>query len=394
LSQIASAEFQSYLVDHENDDENDWILKQKDIAGVPATIAAQQLKGRRKAAEKLPSWYQQNGIAYPPSLNLEQSSSEPTARFKESILSDLNCKSVADLTGGFGVDALWFSKTERSVDYVEPNEELLSIARHNHLALGASTISYYAQKAEDFISGSNRTYDLIFIDPSRRTNGQKVFKLADCEPNVVLLEPELFKKSALILIKTSPLLDIQQGLRELKMVRRVCVVSVGNECKELLFLLDSSFQGEPEIRCIDLHASETSTFTFRLSNEKAAESVFSEPLNYIFEPNASILKAGAFKIIGQTFQIAKLHTHTHLYTAHAVVENFPGRVFEMLEIVKPEKKLALKFNAAQANVLLRNYPLSVNELLKKTGLKEGGDLYLLGFSGKTSKHLAIARRIQ
>lgn len=394
IDAVAAAPFQEFLFAHENEDEERLVLRQKDVAGVPAGMAAQQVKGRRKAKHKLPSWYKTKGIVYPPSLNLEQCSSEDTARFKSSILEKHKSQRIVDLTGGFGVDTLAFAGSNKAVTYVEPNNGLLATVRHNHQALGATTISYVGTTAEDFLAQSASPVDAIYIDPSRRSNGQKVFRLGDCEPNVVSLQPQLFSRSRLHLVKASPLLDIQQGLRELLSVKEVYVVAVSNECKELLFLCEAGFAGEPTITCVDLSSADGNGFSFHWSEEQRSVAEQGSLARYLFEPNAAILKAGAFKLVGSRSGVAKLDQHTHLYSSDTFVDSFPGRVFEVLEKVKPDKALAKTFLQGRTNVLLRNYPSTVSDLLKKTGLTEGGELYLIGCSVGKEKLLLKARRLQ
>jgi len=241
LEELITNEVQNFISVHERSDVHELLLRHKTICNLPASIVIDQISGKRRAKEKLPTFYATNGIIYPPSINVEQSSSEATARYKVEIVKSLNLKSyrlLVDLTGGFGVDTLYFSKLFEKVTYVEPNTSLLEIARHNHQSFGQSNIKYLNVPAEDFLKG-NDSADLVYIDPSRRNQKSgKVFRFTDCEPNVRQLQDIIFSRSALIFIKASPLLDVQQGIKELKFVRKVIVVSVNNECKELLFLCE------------------------------------------------------------------------------------------------------------------------------------------------------------
>ena len=392
---------QSFIEDHYNDDPNQIILKYKSIDGLPVSIVADQLNGRKKSKDKLPSWYLKKNIVYPPSLNLEQSSSEKAAIAKVAILQrelgpNLSGKTLLDLTGGFGVDSYVFSKHFMKIDFVEPDSYLLTIAKHNHQVLGAINIDYHNTSAEAFLTTvAKSSYDVIFIDPSRRIDGdKKVFSLNQCEPNVAALQQNIWGLTRHLLVKVSPLLDIQVGLKELLFVKSVVVTSVHNECKELLFYSERNFRTEPTIEAININGEKT-TFSFVLSQERNAEVTYSDPLRYIYEPNASILKSGAFKLVGVAYNIFKLQPNTHLFTSDCLVEGFPGRIFQIESKVKPDpKSLTLYFKDGKANILVRNYPLSVNDIRKKTRLKDGGEKFLIGCSGMHEKFLLVAIKIK
>lgn len=394
---LLQPEVQQFILEHERDDETKLILKHRTIHHVPSSVIAEQISGRKKAKTKLPLYYESTGIVYPPGLNLEQSSSEETAVFKSKTLNSIlgKDKILADLTGGFGIDSFFFSTVFKKVHYIEPNASLLSFARHNHEILRTKNVEYNNTSAEDFIKSDPKNLDCVFIDPSRRNkSNQKVFKLSDCKPDIPALLSDIFQKTDCLLIKTSPLLDIQQGIKELKHVEKIWIVSVDNECKELLFLCRSGFVDEPKIIATNLH-TEQLPFEFSLSEEKESVTKFSEPLIYLYEPNASILKAGAFKFVGEKFSLFKLHVSTHLYTSHELIQNFPGRIFKIIRPVKPDPKtLKEVFPEGKANVITRNYPLSPEALKKKTKLKDGGELYLVGFSGQKEKYLVAASRIK
>ncbi len=400
LSQLLSAEVQSFIHQHENDDVKQLVLKYKFIHGIPTNIIANQLSGRKKAKEKLPTYYHAQNIIYPPGINVEQSSSEQTAEYKANIFAlygdSLKDKSIVDLTGGLGIDSFYFSKIFNTVKYLDPNAKLLEITQHNHQQLGADNIEYSNTTAEEFLAKPEHKFDFAYIDPSRRASGnQKVHSLNDCEPNIVQLQDVIFKKADCLMIKASPLFDIQQGLKELKFVQKVFVVSVANECKELLFLARKNFVAEPEILAVNIFSNNRiDTFSFQFSMERETEILFAEPLNYLYEPNASILKAGAFKTLSERFNLKKLHPSTHLYTSNNLVENFPGRIFKIEAIVKAHPKILKEyFPEGKANIITRNYPLSVEELKKKSGLKNGGDKFLIAFSGMKAKYLVVASRL-
>ncbi|SKC75520.1 THUMP-like domain-containing protein [Ohtaekwangia koreensis] len=394
LSTLLTQEAQQFIHQHANDDERELVLKYKEIHGVPSAQIADQISGRRKAKDKLPVFYTTPNIIYPPGANLEQSSSEITAIYKTEIVKEeaVALGILVDLTGGFGIDTYFLSRIFNRVEYIEPNAALLAIARHNHTQLQATNIQYHSKTSEEYIKELKHT-DLIFIDPSRRIKGQKVFKLSDCEPDVTVLYDEIFRKTDHLLIKTSPLLDIQQGLRELKTVKKVYIVSVANECKELLFLCSRSYTGEPEIEAVNILTNRTDKFSFTFAQERAVEVVYNSPMEYIYEPNASLLKAGAFKVVALRHNLFKIHPSTHLYTDSHYIQDFPGRIFKVEALIKSDRKIIQSyFPDGKANVITRNYPLSTEELKKKTGLKDGGLKFLIGFSGKNEKFLAVAER--
>jgi 16S rRNA G966 N2-methylase RsmD len=398
LSQINHPDIQNFLIEHEGEDEKQLVLKQKEIFGVPSFIIASQLSGRKKIKSKLPTWYTTKGIIYPRAINLEQCSSEATAIFKAQIIESLVAiKNVAvDLTGGFGVDTFHLSNLFKSVHYVEPNSELLEITKHNHLQLGTSNINHHCLSAEKFIEETDLEVDVVYIDPSRRDErSRKVYQFADCIPDITSLHNGIFKKSQLMLIKASPLLDIQQGLREIPQVKTVFVVSVGNECKELLFLSVRGYEGEPLIEAVDLfeNGNVRHSFSFTFTDERNARITLGEPKAYLFEPNASIMKSGAFKRISEKFGLTKLEVNTHLYTSSFLVSDFPGKTF-LIECLDPDvKQLKELLPDGKVNVISRNYPLTPDEIKKKLRLRDGGPKFLIGFSSSKKKHITLCSRI-
>ncbi len=396
--QISQPNVQEFILENENVDEKKLLLSKKEILGIPSNLIANQISGRRKAKIKLPTWYKAKGIVYHSNLAIEQSSSEATARFKTQTIADLikSRKSMVDLTGGFGVDSFFLSKNFDQVNYVEPNKELVEIVTHNYQLLRTTNIQHYAQTAEEFLKDTSSQFDLFFLDPSRRDeSNRKVFRLADCVPNITKLQPHIFERTNHLLLKASPLLDIQQGLREIAHVKKIIVVSVENDCKELLFFIDQNFSDEPVIEAVNLdqQGKVKETFSFLASDEKKSETLFSKPNAYLYEPNASILKGGAFKLISSRFSLFKLQTSTHLYTSQELIPNFPGRTFKIEKIDPTDRELKMLLPDGKANVATRNYPLSAEALKKKLKLKDGGEKFVIGFSGIDKKHITIAIKI-
>lgn len=397
IEKLLQENIQEFIRQHANDDEQKLLLRQQTIFDVPASAIAWQIAGRRKAKIKIPLYYNTVNIVYPPGVNLEQSSSEQTAAFKASVLSEQSSatNSIIDLTGGFGIDSYFFSKKFDRITYVEPNSELLDYAKHNHTELGGKNIRHVNSTAEEFLKSLTDTVDCFYIDPSRRSaSNNKVFKLSDCEPNVVTLLPEIFRRANYLMIKAAPLLDVQQALRELIFVKHVWVVSVSNEVKELLLLCEKDYKEQATITAVNLD-SDQPTFTFQLADEQKAKALFSNPLAYLYEPNGSILKAGAFKSVAEKFALSKLHANTHLYTSDALINDFPGRIFKTEVLLKADAKAAASyFPDRKVNVITRNYPLSPDELKKKLKLQDGGEQYLIACSGEKQKFLIAASRLK
>lgn len=391
ITSVLRPEIQEFIQFHETADVRELVLGKKSIAGVPVAWIAQQIQGRKKAKEKLPLWYSTPGIVYPPTVNMEQCSSEIAARYKKGLIAGHH---MADLTGGFGVDAYFFSQQFQLLDFVEPDKELMKLARHNLDVLSVSNINFHDQTTEDFLSFHSTIYDFLYLDPSRRSTSGKLVKLEDCFPNVVALRPKLLQQSAHVLIKASPLLDLKKAYRDLNAVDQFIVLAHANECKELLISLRRDTGDEPTIHAVDLDRDgEPTPFAFTWSQEKAASVEFAEPNEFLYEPNAAILKAGAFKLVGKQFRLRKLHPDTHLYTSREKISEFPGRIFKVIEEVALDKDVKSHFQDGYANILTRNYPMTVPEILKRTGLREGGERYLI--CARTQKHATlVANRIR
>jgi hypothetical protein len=301
---------------------------------------------------------------------------------------------MVDLTGGMGVDVSFFSDSFDKAHYVEPNEQLCQIAWHNFNVLEKRNIQIHPSTAETFLAENQERFDTIFIDPSRRSENKRVFKIEDCSPNLLDILPESLKIAPKVLVKLSPLVDISLLLKTLS-PNFIWVVGVKNEVKEVLCLVERKMQ-RCRIETVMLHDNVDRTeFKFFLKQEKEAVSEFSLPQKYIYEPNAAIMKAGAFKLIGKHFGLKKLHQHTHLYTSDELVDNFPGKVLTLLGQLKPGKKEILKaIPDGKINVITRNYPVSPAQLKAKLGLEDGGDDFLIGTTlMKSTKALLFCERV-
>lgn len=351
------------------------LLKNPIFDGISSQELAQQIEAKKSCLKKLPTWFNTPLVYFPKKLNIEQTSSEITAQYKAQIV---NGKSLLDLTGGFGVDSYFFSQKIEQVAHCETNENLSEIAAYNFKVLGAKNIKTFATNGLDFLEQHQHNFDWIYVDPSRRSDLKgRVFLLSDCLPNIPEHLDVLFEKSSKVLIKTSPLLDISMGIAELKFIKEIHIVSVRNEMKELLWVLQKGFEGEISIKTIDLKKITPALFDFQLREEKSAISDFAMPQQhqYLYEPNTAILKSGAFKLVGARLQLKKLHEHTHLYTSSELMD-FPGRRFKINQIVPYTKKAVQRLRLEKANITTRNFKESVVNIRKRHKIKDGGDNYL------------------
>lgn len=390
IKELIPPEVQKFIRDHEQHDPFALVLQAERYPDLPVKVIAEQIRARQKAKSKLPGWYRTEGIIFPSLLSVEQCSSEVAARFKSSLCQG---KHLVDLTGGAGVDTYYLSQSFDKVDYIEKNEELTAVTQHNLQVLGAGHITTYTADAEYFLQGLSKPVDCIYLDPARRNKHVgRVFKLEDCTPDVTRLADSLVAKAHTVIIKTSPMLDIEAAIRALKYVCQVYAVAVNNECKEVLYVLRNSVQ-EPEIVTVNLQFSGNQKLAFYRSGEANINVSYSQPLQYLYEPNAAILKAGAFKSVAQVYNLKKLHPHTHLYTSSQLVTTFPGRAFTCEAVTGYSKKEVQKFiPERKANITVRNFPDPVSKARKKLGLAEGGDLYLFLSVIKEKPRVIITRK--
>lgn len=364
-----------FIREHENDDVYALALRKSLFEEMDMSFLLAQITGRQIAKRKIPSWYACDNLIYPPHLSMEQASSELTAQFKASVMGNVN--SFVDLTGGLGVDFSWMSSRAQNATYVEQNPDLCELAKHNFSSLQINNISIENCSAELFIEKMNRA-DAIYLDPARRaSSGQKVFRIEDCLPNAKEIQGLLLEKASYVMIKYSPMLDISLATQTLNCVGDVYAVSVENECKELLFILQKG-KTVPLYHAINLFTQKEAdwlTFNPKTTYECCYTS---EVGKYLYEPNASLMKIGAFDAIASKYKISKLHKHSHLYTSDEYIADFQGRIFEIETHFIPNKQNLKSFlsETPKANITVRNYPLSVAQIRQHTGIKEGGDVYI------------------
>ena len=365
---------QDYINANLNADVNQIALAKSPFEGITSAELATQITAKKKSERKLPTWFHTENIYYPPVLSIEQTSSEITAKYKSKLAKG---DTLIDITGGFGIDTYYFAKKVKEVIHCEINPELSAIAQYNARALNAKNIEFKAEDGIAYIQNTATTFNTIYVDPARRAEKGKVFMLKDCTPDIVGNLDALLKKSSRIIVKTAPLLDISAGLAELKQVSEIHIVSVKNECKELLWVIDKGFDKDTKIIAVTLNNEVEKDFSFYRSVANGTVQ-FAESLsinNYLYEPDAALLKSGAFNLIGSTYGISKLHSQTQLFTATIIKTDFPGRIFK-IEAILSTAELKKETNL-KGNVIVRNYPSKPEDLVKKYKIKSDQEQFLI-----------------
>ncbi len=378
---------------------------------VDMPFALDQIRGRKMAYAKLPRWAEIDGIVYPPHISMEQCSSETTALYKADLAARLlnlqnseKCGldkdatapqsapnapiSFVDLTGGFGVDFSYIaSRLGVKAMYVERQSHLCEVARENFDRLGLDHVEVRNGDGVEILQSFHNHLKLIFIDPARRDDaGNKVVSLQDCTPDVTLLQDEMLQKADFVIVKLSPMLDWHRAVSELKLVKEVHIVSVGNECKELLLVLSAKVGDSTKIFCVN----GSQTFVFE-NPGRPAMIAMGESYSYLYEPNASLMKAGCFGVVSEQYPVKMLAKNSHLFVSDAPVSDFPGRSFRIKAVSsfnKKELKQHLR-GISKANVATRNFPLSVAELRKRLKLKDGGDIYVFATTLSDEGHVLL-----
>lgn len=384
-NRILDIDVQDFIKSNIKSDLEKLALSKNPFPEIDFPLLLSQISAASKAREKLPTWFNASGIYYPSRLSMEQTSSEITASYKSRIVSGEN---AADLAGGFGVDTYFFSKKFDYIWHCESQQELSEIAAHNFKVLGAGNIKCFAGDGMEFLQQSSRYFDLLYIDPSRRNDAKgKVFLLSDCLPDVPSNLDKYFEYSDKILIKTSPILDISAALRELSNVSEIHVVSVKNEVKELLFLMEKGYDGGIKVLAVNLLQTDEETLEFILGSE--SNEMYSHPMQYLYEPNAAIMKAGGFSYLCERFAVTKLHPHSHLFTSDEVLA-FPGRRFKIDDVYDYGKSAAKELSQLkQANITTRNFPETPEQIKKRLKLKDGGAKYLFFTTGPDDKKIVL-----
>ena len=431
-----------FIEKHLKDDVNRLALA-KFPEGIDREFVIRQIHARQVLSKKLPSWAENDELVFPKKLSLEQCSSELTAKYKAELLStksheitrrefsEDSCsladekRILIDLTGGMGVDTAFLSDNFDKTYYVEMQEELCEIAKHNFKVMNKN-IEVVNDNAEHFLTICDEV-DCIYLDPARRDEyGRKMVSLHDCSPDVVELHDLLLKKAKRVLVKVSPMLDIEMVKKELKDITEIHVVAVRNECKEILICQRTTDNGQQTcensedcLQMIAVDLRENWNFAFTENEELEAQWTLADNVGrYLYEPGAACMKAGCFKLLSQRYGLDKLHRNSHLYTSDDLIPDFPGRIFEVVNVVPFDKKtkkniwtldledaktqrrkdakkgsesLSLCDSATfkKANVAVRNFPLSAEELKKNLGLQDGSDFYIFGTTMKGEKKVVV-----
>lgn len=384
MDDFLTDEVQNWLISHEGADASKLALKPNPFPNLNYPELLAQLSAREKARLKLPTWFSHRNIVYPSKISVEQTSSEATADFKASLVSG---DSIIDCTGGFGVDCHYFAKRFKAVFHCETDAALSQIVGHNAMVLSDENIVTINADSSEYLQKTNDSFDWIYIDPSRRNDRKgKVFLLADCLPNVPENLDLYFSKADNILIKVSPMLDISQAISELRSVKKIIVVALQNEVKELLLLLEKGFSGRAGIFTVNLESPADTLFEW----EETETATLSHPLQYLYEPDAAIRKAGVFDAVAKKFGLKKIATSTHLFTSEKLIADFPGRIFT-IETVLPYSKSEMKqhLSSTKANVSIRNFPETVEEIRKRWKISDGGNRYAFFISDSENRKIVL-----
>ena len=402
-----------FIAEHADEDVSRLILDRKKYPEIDIDLAVNCIESRRKLKGKVQEWFDEPGLIFPLKLSAEQCSSSATGRYKAALAERISGKvkdwSIADLTGGLGVDSWFFSQKASKVIYNEMQERLCDAARHNFKTLGAECIEINNLIVSvENISRATANADIVYVDPARRDGaGKKVFLIEDCTPDVLTLKDEIFKYSRHILIKLSPMADISMACDRIgNTCREVHVVATGGECKELLIWIDREWNNEYTVVAAELNGASEAVFSFNPCQERECRVSYEEsPLvgitsgtSYLFEPGKALMKAGAFNLIAERFALKKLGKSTHYYICSSKEEaeavRSYGKIFEIIECQPIAKKSIKEFGLKypKSEVTARNIPMDTETLRKKTGVKSGEDAHIFGLKSDSEGNLLIASR--
>ena len=397
----------SFIDDNRTEDTRSLALKNHP-ADVDMPYALEQIAGWQVARKKLPAWAATKGIVYPPHLSMEQCSSELTAIYKERLATrlakDKQTGTFVDLTGGFGVDFSYMARGFHRSVYVERQQNLCQIASHNMPLLGLKNVDVRCEDSVSCLKALSHV-SMIFLDPARRdANGGRTFAISDCTPDVVALKDILLDKADNIIVKLSPMLDWHKAVADLGNVLEVHIVSVKNECKELLLVLSKDACISSVLYCVDCMAEPDGTPRFRTVELNLGEDSTEDRLPfrspsvgmYVYEPNSSVMKSGCFNYISFKYEMSMISENSHLFLSDRLDTTFPGRCFKIKDVVGMNKKEVRKSldGIHKANVAVRNFPISVADLRKRLKLKDGGDTYIFATTLDDGTHaLLMTERI-
>lgn len=393
---------QEFIQQYREKDVRELALQGARFPLIDLPYALDQIAGWQTARKKIPSWTTIEGIIFPPRLSMEQCSSEQTARYKAALVKRLLMKQeghhrLVDLTGGFGVDFSFLSPIFDEAVYVEQQEHLCKIVQENIKVLGLRQSCVIHDDGIAYLHQMVHA-DIIFLDPARRdAHGARTFALQDCTPNILDIKDELMQKARWVIVKLSPMLDWHKAVSELPYVREVHVVSVGNECKELLLVMKGKENEQKEAPMTIYCVNDEQVFSCSMDqiNEGVRITERIEKDMYLYEPNASIMKVGCFGACTEQYDVKAIARNSHLFVSEALIPHFPGRIFRITAVTsmnKRELKDALQ-DVKKANVAVRNFPLKADELRKKLKLSDGGDIYLFGTTTEQDKHLILLTKV-
>ncbi|WP_152600439.1 class I SAM-dependent methyltransferase [Bifidobacterium callitrichos] len=404
---MISDETRAFVAAHRNEDVRDLALHAGRPDGVDLTIALEQIAGWQAARTKLPDWAAHDGVWYPPHLSMEQCSSQFTATYKEGIARRLVAddpessvslsSTLVDLTGGFGADFSYMARAFGRAVYVERQPHLCAIAEHNMPALGLSYAQVVNADAEEYLDAMPEA-TLVFLDPARRdTHGARTYAIADCTPDVLGMLDRLLAKAHRVMVKLSPMLDWHKTVDDFAgHVAEVHIVSTGNECKELLLVVDRDMHAAPRVTCVN--DDQILTFSPSEATDAAKSTVAATgdegEWKYLYEPNASIMKAGCFGPLADDYGVRMIGPNSHLFVSPEPVGDFPGRSFRVEEVSTMNKRelRTMLGDLTHANIAVRNFPMPVAALRRKLRLKDGGDAYLFATTDADGRHLVIRCR--
>lgn len=385
-----------FIMQHLKDDVAQLALTKKKYAVTDWNFVLKQIASRQRAKNKLPSWYSNEHLLFPSEISVEQSSSETTAQYKATLCAG---DSLLDLTTGFGIDLLTMAPNFSVVYGVEPNSDLCNLVKANANALKITQLKQFNQTAEEFLmSESAKHVDWLYIDPSRRNSQGNRVNIEFYTPDIFALKKQILKIADKILIKLSPMLDIKMLLREFPECDKIHIVATENECKEILLEIDTRTPiTENRIyKTINIKKKEAEIFEFSEETEAKAPLLLGTPEegDFLYEPNAAIMKSGGYKTITLQYNVAKIHKNSHLYISKEKIENFPGRRFQIFQIIDNFSKINLKKMLPQKsyNLTVRNFPESADNLKKNLKIRDGGNDYLFATTVEPEKHLLLCCR--
>lgn len=397
---MAISPIMEFILQHRNDDVRKLALQASKHPDIDFRMALEQIAGWQAARVKLPSWAECDGVVFPPHISMEQCSSEHTALYKQSIARRLFADAGSafhgkfmDITGGFGVDFSFMAQAFKEATYVERQQHLCDIAHNNFTVLGLSNAKVVCGDGVEYLQDCDNV-DFLYLDPARRDNtGGRTYAIEDCTPNVIAIKDLLLSKAACVMVKLSPMLDWHKAVRDIGDVSEVHIVSVKNECKELLVVMQRGFL-KTKVFCVNDNDEEVFFLDDKYQELLADEDVIL-PTYYLYEPNASLMKGGELGILSEEYNVKKIGSHSNLFISAELVD-FPGRRFHIEAITTMNKKelRASLSGITKANIATRNFPLTPEELRKRLKLKDGGNTYIFATTDTLDRHiLLICRKV-